>query len=279
MPKKKTAAVIFSGGGIKGLAQIGALKAIEEHLEQHDLNLKTVVGTSVGSITASLLAAGIEAQKAIDLIESKRFLPLSIADVSLTGPGLIKGKGIHNLLSTHIKDTTFQDTETDLLINAVDLLSGHEYVYSKQGLRKKGTRTIVKERNRITDAVGASIAIPFIFQPRKEGKLLLADGGLLNPIALDLIEPHKYDEVIIVQTTGSLDYIKPDDPKKSQVFVQAVSVMHRRYFFPAFHEKLKKHRHIKLLKPPAKPLVRPSKTAIKESIDKAYAEAKEELKR
>ncbi len=278
MPKK-TAAVVFSGGGLKGLAQIGVLKAIEEHLEQQDLKLETVVGTSVGSITASLLATGIKARQAIDLIESRRFIPFSINDVSLTGPGLIKGKGIHNILSTYIKDKTFQDTETELLINAVDLLTGKEYVYSKEGLKEKGTDKTIRKHNRITDAVGASIAIPFIFQPKKEGKLLLADGGLLNPIALDLIDPEKYDEVIIVQTTGSLDYIDPDDPKKSQVFVQAVSVMHRRYFFPSFEEELKKHPHIKRLKPLAKPLVRPAKTAIKESIDKAYVEAKEELEK
>ncbi|BCB04704.1 patatin-like phospholipase family protein [Bacillus sp. KH172YL63] len=197
---------VFSGGGIKGLALIGAYQAIEEK----GYRFKRIAGTSAGAIVASFIAAGYsssEIMKIMDEIDLKELLDTN-AIISLPiikwfrvyyRLGLYKGMALENWLEEKLKAKgiyTFADLpKNSLRVIASDLTNGRLLVLPDD-LEKYG---IPKETFPVARAIRMSASIPYFFEPVKlkslAGVSFLVDGGVLSNFPLWLFDAENVQHV------------------------------------------------------------------------------------
>ncbi|RAK22349.1 NTE family protein [Anoxybacillus vitaminiphilus] len=194
---------VFSGGGIKGFALIGAYQAIEAK----GLRFKRVAGTSAGSLIATLIAAGFTSEQLIKVVnelnlkdlldERKIWLPYPITKWILLywRMGLYKGELFEQWLENVLAEKgvkTFADLPKEsLYIIASDLTNGRILVLPDD-LREYGLNP---DAFSVAKAVRMSVSIPYFFEPVKlysnEGKHIIVDGGILSNFPLFLFDEEK----------------------------------------------------------------------------------------
>jgi NTE family protein len=154
----------LGGGGARGFAHIGVLKALEEH----GLEPRTITGCSMGGIIGALSASGMTADeiKAAFVGTPKHRL----LDTG-RGGGLIGHKGIDREMRNHLPDT-FEGLKVPLAVTAVDVQEG---------------RTVVLHSGELVPALRATSAIPGIFPPVSHLDRMLVDGGLLNNVPINVL--------------------------------------------------------------------------------------------
>lgn len=180
--KKKLDYIVFSGGGLRGIAHCGALLQLENMC---DMKFKGIAGTSMGAIIAALLAIGCSADEIKTVIEvdlDKFFddeMGILRDTIHLVEKwGIAPGKILYDTLGKLIeektgnKDFTIHDlhakTSISLVINAVNLNKRKlEYFWHGNSVP-------------IRDAVRASMAIPPIFSPHCINGDYYIDGGLID---------------------------------------------------------------------------------------------------
>jgi NTE family protein len=152
----------LSGGGTRGLAHIGVLKA----LEGAGVQISGVSGTSMGGFIGAAYACGLSPAEleaeAVRFSRRRHLLPL--LDRTLTRRGLLEGNRLMDYFRDRAGDLTFDHTRLPLALVAVDLNTG---------------RVIVLREGSVVEAVRATIALPGLFSPVERDGLLLVDGGLL----------------------------------------------------------------------------------------------------
>lgn len=179
---------VFQGGGVKGIAFVGAIAVTE----QKGFIFHRVAGTSSGSIVASFLAAGYkhdEMKKIIMETPFSQFLEKTLVHrIPVAGPAirLLLKKGIYSgdLLEAWIRQKlldkgvrTFRDVpKHSLYIIASDISSG-KMVVLPDDLEEYD---IDPDRFEIARAVRMSISIPYFFEPVILKKKVFVDGGILS---------------------------------------------------------------------------------------------------
>lgn len=163
-PAGADVALALGSGGARGLAHIGAVKALLE-LGARPV---AVAGTSMGAIVGAALAAGAfgklaDTIQSLDIGDAARLF----LDFSFSKSGIVKGRRVMEFLSSVIPDTTFDSLDIPFAAMATDIDTGEPVTIS---------------RGRILPAVRASIAIPGFFTPVKRGQRILVDGGLSSPV-------------------------------------------------------------------------------------------------
>lgn len=157
----------LSGGGARGLAHIGVLKMLEEA----QIPVHLLAGTSMGGAVAALYAAGLSAAEIEQFARSLRLLDIVQRDRSYTG--LIGNDKIANRLREALGgDLTFDQLKLPLALVSTDLEAGKE---------------VVIREGPVVKAVLATMAVPIIFPPVKWQGRLLVDGGLLNQVPFDVV--------------------------------------------------------------------------------------------
>lgn len=177
-------AIVFSGGGTRGFAYIGVIKAFKEAGIDFDI----VAGTSVGSIIGAFYAAGVPVE---DM--EKRALTMKRGDIFSSKFVLFpsKTKRLEAFVSEFLQGKTFADLKKPLCVVAVDIKSGQE-IHIKEG-------DLIK-------AVAGSCAIPGIFNPVDYGEYRLLDGGLKNNIPADAARELGADIVISLDINPTRGY-------------------------------------------------------------------------
>lgn len=198
---------VFSGGGVKGIAIIGAIKAIEEK----GFMFKRVAGTSAGSIIASLVAAGYSSDeifKMMDEINLKDFLdprktllpaPFGKWILLYWRLGLYKGNVLEEWIAEKLAlkgIRTFADLPPNKLrVIASDLTNGRLVVIPND-LPKYG---IPIESFPIAKAIRMSCSIPYFFEPVKiktmDGSNVVVDGGVLSNFPMWLFDQENVKKV------------------------------------------------------------------------------------
>jgi len=152
----------LGGGGARGNAHIGVLR----RLEQEQIRVQAVAGTSFGGIVAALYAAGFspdEIEKNFQHVNQTRLYGRSSGDQ----PSLFNLTGAENLLEQWLGKRTFADLRMPCALTAVDLTSASE---------------VTLKHGRVVDAVRATIALPGVFPPYQMGDHQLVDGGVMDPV-------------------------------------------------------------------------------------------------
>ena len=210
-PKYHFKNLVFEGGGVKGIAYVGALDVLnEEGILQ---NIERVAGTSAGAMVAVLVGLGYTAEEMKDVlwnIKFRNFLDKSWGLIRNTGRliedyGWYKGEFFRDLMAGYIKaktgdgEVTFKDIEKmrqegkpfrDIYLIGADLSTGLSKVFSA------ATTPDVK----VADAARISMSIPLIFAAVKGingDDHIYVDGGLLENYAIKVFDRKDYvvDEV------------------------------------------------------------------------------------
>ncbi|OIK11753.1 hypothetical protein BIV60_17695 [Bacillus sp. MUM 116] len=191
---------VFSGGGIKGFALIGACQEIENQ----GFEFERVAGTSAGSIVAALIAAGYTSKEVYQLLEEldittmldprKTFIPFSFAKWLLVyfKLGLYKGNAFEKWMTEKLEAKgikTFSDLpQKKLRVVASDLSNG-QLIVLPDDLEKYG---ITPDSFPIAKAIRMSCSIPYFFEPVKlrsiEGINVIVDGGVLSNFPMWLFD-------------------------------------------------------------------------------------------
>jgi NTE family protein len=175
----------LSGGGARGIAHIGVLKA----LQREAIAVDCLAGTSMGGVVAAGHAAGVSPeameQEALGLASARRLLGL--VDRSLPRRGLFVGQRVSEHLAAYLGELSFADLRIPLMLVATDLNSGRA-VYMCQGS--------------VLEAVRATISVPGMFAPVERNGQLLVDGGLLDNLPVGAVRKMGADVVIAVDVAS-----------------------------------------------------------------------------
>lgn len=177
--------LVLAGGGLKGLAYVGAINALRK-LRALDY-IDEVVGCSIGAVFALLIILGYSDDELHDFLLHFHYDQLKDLDFFkiITEWGVESGSKIETFLIQLIKNKTGLDNPTfselynkvgsSLIVNAVAL---DEFNLHYFGLRESPNMKVVK-------AIRASISVPGLFTPVKYNNHLFVDGGLLNNFPID----------------------------------------------------------------------------------------------
>ena len=185
--------ICFSGGGIKGIAHIGALKAFEEE----NIKFDYIAGTSSGSIVACLYSVGYNSDEIyeifkkyinkINYFEIKNIINLILGILikrKIIITGLNSGKKIEKLINKECAKkeiNNINQINKKLLIPCVNLKTGDVHIFSsiKNRNRKEYSDNIIYENNiNIGKAVRASCSYPGVFSPCIIEDNYMVDGGI-----------------------------------------------------------------------------------------------------
>lgn len=181
--------LVFSGGGMKGVAYVGCLKALEKFSVIS--GLENIAGSSIGALIATLIALKYNYLELKDLIMSLNYDEIQDIQISkiLTGFGLDSGNNIERLVRELVKYKTgkYNYTLGELLENyGINLVIVATCLEDEEAIYFSGkTHPTVP----IFKAVRMSISIPIFFTAQSyEGKTYV-DGGLLDNFPIALFEP------------------------------------------------------------------------------------------
>ena len=171
----------LSGGGPRGLAHIGVLRA----LEREGIPVDVLAGTSMGGVIAAGYAAGLSPEdlekEALATARIRRLLRL--IDPGLPEAGLMRGQRLQAYFEEIIGPLTFADLKISLALVAVDLNAQHEVILTEGPLSL---------------ALRATISVPGLFTPVEIDGQRLVDGGVLDNLPIDAAKHLGADVVIAV---------------------------------------------------------------------------------
>lgn len=196
----------LGGGGARGLAHIGVLKV----LQQNEIPIDFIAGTSIGAIIGAAFAAGkpLEDIEALALRIGTRREQIRLLDLKLSGQGLLKGTRLYRQFSSLLGEgLTFADLHIPMEVMAVDLTTGREVVL-RDGL--------------VADAIRASMSVPGVFEPVARDGMRLVDGGILNNVPVDVLCRSNIDVKIAVDVLPSFPQNKLGQEPVVQPFETAL---------------------------------------------------------
>jgi len=229
--------LVLSGGGAKGAAHVGIIEVMEEL----DIPVDFIVGTSMGAIVGGLYASGVSPEQMrerlveIDWADSfddkpdrnripfrrkeDDLLPLFKVEFGLgkgglkLPAGLVAGQKLNFLLRTMLlhasRPGSFDDLPIPFRAVAADLGTGE---------------VVVLDHGDLPKAIRASMAFPLLFTPVEIDGRQLVDGGSLRNIPIDIALEMGADRLIVVDVSAKLKEIK-DDPSAVAVSRRTVSLM------------------------------------------------------
>lgn len=184
--KGKKLGIALGGGGAKGLAHIGVLKAFAEAGIHFDI----VTGTSIGAIVGSIYASGklADLEETVLKVKKKRNL-LAFLGPSWTMRGIFSGSDAIQLVKQHVSVEKLEDLPKKFGAVSVDLNTG-EMVNRTSG--------------NLLAAVKASFAIPGVFPPISYKDRVLVDGGVIDPVPIEAARQLGAEYVVGVDLFGEL---------------------------------------------------------------------------
>ena len=160
--------LVMSGGGARGLAHFG----VYSELVKAGVTLDRFGGASAGAIAAAGFAMGMSPDEALE--QARRLFTHGnpLADYTIPAVALIKGQRIERLKKEIVGDSLIEELPKGFFSISADLITGKE---------------IVHRRGSLWLAVRASLSIPGLLPPVKDGDRILVDGGLLNNLPADVM--------------------------------------------------------------------------------------------
>ncbi len=185
--KHKRVGLALGSGGARGWAHLGVWQALREKNIQVDF----IAGTSMGAVVGAFLAAGRdEALRELALNLDWKRLRQFFWEVSLSRSGLTDGKKLLEETRKLMGVKEFRQLNLPFRAVATDLNTGGEVVLSSGNL---------------LEALRASLSIPGVFSPVWVGKRLLVDGGLVNPVPVNVARSMGAQVVIAVDVSQGIE--------------------------------------------------------------------------
>lgn len=187
----KNVALVLSSGGARGVAHIGVI----DELIKSGYTITSVAGTSMGSMVGGMLAKGTLDEFTLWLLSFTKMDVIKFLDLTINAGGLIKGEKIMKVVEKFIGDVNIEDLPIPYACVASDLIGQKEKIFT---------------RGSLLEAIRASSSIPTVFLPVKTDGMMLVDGGVLNPLPLNLVTRTKGDILIAVDVNANIPYYSPE---------------------------------------------------------------------
>jgi len=210
--------LVLSGGGIRGVAHIGAIKALEED----GIYPSHIAGTSAGAIVGALYAGGCTWEEILDFFKTVEIFTLK--KYARKQPGFVDTSKFYDSLKTYLPSDNFESLKKPLYITATDLLDGTLKVF---------------HRGELIRPILASAAVPGVFAPVQINDGYYVDGGMLNIFPVDLIQLY-CDQIVGV-------YVNPFEKVRIEDLKHSYNIMERAYHIKIANESLAKFEDCDLL--------------------------------
>lgn len=207
----------LSGGGVKGAAHIGVLKALEEN----NIKIDYIGGTSSGSIVSTLYVAGFTSDeiygifkkycKKIKYVDIRNILKLFFG-IIITGniiiDGLNSGKLINQLINKICNQKNIyniSDIKMPLVVPSVNMNTGEVTCFTSSKIRAFSDSTVFINDIDVGNAVQASCSFPSVFSPCDYKNFKLIDGGIRENVPWREVKFLGADKVISVVFENEVD--------------------------------------------------------------------------
>ena len=174
----------LGGGGARGYAHLGALKAFEEY----GLKFDFIAGTSAGSLIGAFYASGWNFEDMYNVARQYKRKDIRKNKIPFMTSST---EGIKEIIIENLGDINIEDMKTPFCAVAVDILSTQECLITKGNL---------------ASAVAGSCAVPGIFQPVEFEGRALADGGLQNTLPSNVPKLFGCDYVVAIDVNSKRTY-------------------------------------------------------------------------
>lgn len=174
----KKVGLALSGGSAYGYAHIGVLEVLEEN----NIPVNIIAGTSMGALLGGIYASGVSIQDMHKRLAN--FSKIKMVDVNplfLSHGGLIIGNKVTQILKNMAGNKTLEECKIPFKAIATDIATGEKYVFEKGDL---------------VQAIRASISVPGMFKPVKIEDKVLVDGGLSDNMPVEEVRKMGADVVI-----------------------------------------------------------------------------------
>ncbi|HAX96306.1 MAG TPA: patatin [Prolixibacteraceae bacterium] len=179
----------LGGGAVLGAAHIGVLRALEEM----DVEISYLTGTSIGAFVGALYAFGNTSAQIEEIALKLNWMDIS--GIAIFESGLLSNSKLCELLDKSLGEKKIEDAKIPFAVIATDISNGEKVILDKGSVAK---------------AVMASTCIPGVFSPVGIDDKLLVDGGIVENIPIDTPKKMGADYVIGVDLNARKNYDKPD---------------------------------------------------------------------
>jgi len=202
LKNKPKIGLALGSGGARGFAHLGVIKVLQEE----NIEISYIAGSSMGALIGSLFAAGTDLEQLHKIVMS--FKRKYYLDFTVPKMGFIKGNRMKDFIGIFTQWKNIEDLPIPLAVVATNIKTG-EKVVMREGL--------------VADAVRASIAVPGIFVPVKIGEQLLVDGGVVDRVPVSVVKDMGADLVIAVNVA----HVKEDAEVESiyDVIMQTLDIL------------------------------------------------------
>jgi NTE family protein len=193
----------LGGGAAFGIAHVGVLQV----LEQNDIPIDLVAGTSMGSVIAIGYAAGRNASELVEMAKQlgTRWKTMSMLDFTLSKPGILRGDRLIRILSPLLGGVeTFEDLHLPCRTVATDIDNGER---------------VTIQTGRLDMALRASCSVPMVWSPVAYQGRSLVDGAVVDPVPAEVVRQMGADICIAVNVVPPLQ--KGVETFLSRVYRQA----------------------------------------------------------
>lgn len=211
--------LVLGSGGARGLAHIPILEAFEEM----DVRPAIVAGASIGAIIGAaycaghaplalrrhVLAATQDMASTMKRVVEARSGRLTEVFTSLSNPLALDGAKLLDVFWPQTMPERFEELEIPLHVVATDFFAHRGMTFSRGDLRS---------------AVAASMAVPGLIRPVSRGGKTLIDGGVVNPLPVDILMP-LVDYVIAVDVTAGPQPDKGEPPGGIELTIGTIQIM------------------------------------------------------
>jgi NTE family protein len=184
---RRAVGLVLSGGGARGFAHIGAVRALREHGVHIDL----VGGTSMGAIMAAGVALGWPHEELVERLRRSFVDSNPLADFTIPLVSLVSGRKVVRLLKREFGDRDIEDLPVPYFCVSANLTSGRLATHTRGPLWKW---------------LRASIAIPGVLPPLCSDGQVYVDGGAINNLPVDLMRSLGRGPVIGIDASADVTF-------------------------------------------------------------------------
>jgi predicted acylesterase/phospholipase RssA/CRP-like cAMP-binding protein len=188
-------ALVLSGGGARGIAHVGVLKAFEDARVPVD----AIAGTSMGSLVAAAYARGWSADTIMGKMRELFSSRTALYDPTLPFEALLAGRKLERVLRDQFDGLTIENLWLPFFCVSTNLTHAEPHVH---------------DRGELWRAVAASSSIPGIFPPRREGDDQLVDGGVVDNLPIDVMAA-RFEGAIVASDVNLYGEVTPEPPRST----------------------------------------------------------------
>ncbi|MGD2033758.1 MAG: patatin-like phospholipase family protein [Bacteroidales bacterium] len=161
--KKYNTGIALSGGAVRGIAHLGIFQAMEEN----NIKIDIISGTSAGALAGAFIADGFHPQEILEIFSGKKLRELM--RLSIPRSGFFNVRGLKEVLTNKLRAKNIEDLNIPLIVAATDFQKGEITYFGKGPL---------------SDILLASSSIPLLFETTKVDGIPYIDGGVVDNLPI-----------------------------------------------------------------------------------------------